>query len=280
MAYTVWNFFGAISGICKNQGINILLNQFFSPLVVTARSIAVTVNTAAISSYQNFMTSINPQIIKSYAAGQKNEMLWLMFRGAKGTFFLIYLVSLPLIFEMPKILSLWIGEPPQYTVLFTRLMLIDTFIDSISYSSATTALATGRIKLYRLVTGCIILLNFPLSLLLLFFGFPAYSAMIVSICLSVITVTVRILILHWLIDFSLLQFLKEVVLPISIVSVTSVIFPVFLYALLPTSFYRLCVIIITSVLSVCGSMYLFGLDRAEKNHIKNIILRKINILME
>jgi O-antigen/teichoic acid export membrane protein len=115
--------FGASVGIFKNQIVNILLNQFFNPIVVAARSIAVTVDGAAMRFSQNFNTAMRPQIIKNYAAGQKEEMLLLMFRGSKGTYLLMYFFALPLVLEMPIILGIWLKNPPEYAVLFSRLIL-------------------------------------------------------------------------------------------------------------------------------------------------------------
>ncbi len=115
-SYTGWNMFGASVGVFKNQMVNIVLNQFFNPVVIASRSIAVSVNTAVSSFSHNFSTAIRPQIIKNYATEQKEIMLSLMFRGIKGTYLLMYLFVLPMIFEAPVILKLWLKNPPAFTL--------------------------------------------------------------------------------------------------------------------------------------------------------------------
>ncbi len=150
--YTGWNMFGASVGIFKYQMVNIVLNQFFNPVVIAARSIAASVNNAVINFSQNFNTAMRSQIIKSYAAGEKEAMLSLIFLGSKGTYLLMYLFVLPLMLETPIILELWLRKPPEYAALFTRLVLLDVLIDSINYPIMTAAHATGKIKMSEILS--------------------------------------------------------------------------------------------------------------------------------
>ena len=159
--YTGWNTFGAAVGTFKFQLVNILLNQYFSPVLITARGIANQVNGAISSFAMNFSNAVRPQIIKLYAAEQKKEMLTFMFSTARYTFYLMFLLAAPLFFEMESVLRLWLKEIPDYTVLFTQLLLIDVMIDSISYSLGFGVQATGNIKWYQIVVGGILLLNLP-----------------------------------------------------------------------------------------------------------------------
>jgi O-antigen/teichoic acid export membrane protein len=276
-SYTGWNLFGSLVGIFKIQAINILLNQFFNPVIVAARGIASTVNSAVISFSNNFSTALRPQIIKSYAADNRKEMLKIMFYGSKGTYFLMYLFTLPLVLEANTVLSLWLKSPPEYTVLFTRLALIDALIDSISYPIMTVAQATGKIKLYQSVVGGILLLNLPVSWVLLLRGAPAYSVMITAICLTFIAFIARLLILKRLIDYSMVYFLKEVLLPVTKISILSAIIPFILYNILETGIVRLLMVAGLSILSVCGFVYMFGLSYQDRRKLRIIILDRIHI---
>ena len=125
--------FGSAVGVFKNQIVNIILNQFFNPVVNAARGIAAQVNSAVNSFAQNFSTAVRPQIIKNYASGEKEKMLQLMYRSCKATFLLMFVFALPLILEMPYVLKLWLKNVPEYAVLFTILALLDALIDTISY---------------------------------------------------------------------------------------------------------------------------------------------------
>jgi O-antigen/teichoic acid export membrane protein len=270
-SYSGWNLFGTASGIFKNQIVNILLNQFFNPMVVAARSIATQVDNAAMSLSQNFSTAIRPQIIKSYATEEKEMMLSLMFRGSKGTYLLMYLFVLPLVLEMPMILGLWLKNPPEYTVLFTRLMLVDILITSMSYPIMTVAQATGTIMLYQSVVGGIILLNVPFSWIILQMGAPAYSVLIIAISIAFIATIARLLILKRLVDYSIGQFLRIVLIPVLIISIVSSILPVIVCCLLPQNILRLLLVTGTSVISVGLYSFYIGLNGKERKKIKNVI---------
>jgi O-antigen/teichoic acid export membrane protein len=254
--------------------VNILLNQFFNPVVIAARGIAAQVNGAVVSFSQNFSTVMRPRIIKSYAAGQKDAMLALVFRGAKGTFFLMYVFTLPLVLEMPFVFSLWLKNPPEHAALFTRLALIDALIDSINSPLMAASQATGRIKLYQSVVGGILLLNLPASWAALSFGAPVWSVMVIAIMLTIAAFLVRLIIVKRLIGFSIRSFIKQVLSPLVIVSLSSVILPLASYLFLGYGFIRLLLTIFLAVVSVGSCAYLFGLNRREQYVIKNKITRR------
>jgi O-antigen/teichoic acid export membrane protein len=265
--FTGWNLFGAFSGIFKNQGVNILLNQFFNPLVIASRGIASMVYTAVASFSQNFSTALRPQIIKKYANGYKDEFILWVFRGSKTTYFLMYLFIVPLILEMSTVLSLWIKNVPGHAVVFTRLILIDALIDSITFTIITSVQAIGKIKLYQSVVGGILLLNVPLSWIFLIMGYPSYFVMIVGICLTFMVFIIRLLIMRMLIDFCIFQFFKEVLLPICKISVLSMILPVIIYVNLKQSLLRFFLVAGVSIVSTGGSIYFLGLSSMERYKI-------------
>jgi O-antigen/teichoic acid export membrane protein len=271
IGFTGWNLFGACAGVFKNQMVNILLNQFFNPIIVTARGIAGSVSSAVMSFSQNFSSAMRPQIIKNYASENKTEMLKIMFYGCKGTYFLMYVFTFPLILEMPLILSIWLKKIPEYSVLFTRLVLFDALIDSVSFPIMTAAQATGKIKLYQSVVGGILLLNFPVSWVILRLGAPAYSVMAVAVCLTFIAFVVRILILKRLIIYSLKHFLIEVIIPVCAVSLLSAIMPLVVFRILDYGFLRLLLITGTSVVSVCIFTFIIGLSDTDRIRVKSMI---------
>jgi O-antigen/teichoic acid export membrane protein len=279
IGYIGWNLFGSFVGIFKNQLVNILLNQFFNPLVIASRSIAASITSAAASFSYNFSTAIRPQIIKNYATGKNIEMLSLVFRGAKATYFLMYIFVLPITLEMSLLINLWVNNQPHYTILFARLALIDMLIDTISYPLITVAQATGRIRLYQSVVGGILLLNLPLSWLALSFGMPAYSVMVIAICISLMAFLVRLLIVQRLVNYSIIHFLREVILPICMVTTLSAIIPIIIYHRLDQSFLRLGLSLFVSVISVCTCIYFIGLSTVERQMIKKIIKNRLHVLV-
>ena len=269
--YSGWNMVGASVGVFKNQILNILLNQFFNPIVVAARIIAVQVESAAISLSQNFNTAMKPQIIKNYAAGEKDKMLLLMFRGSKGTYLLMYIFVLPLLLEMPIILKFWLKDPPEYAVLFTRLMLFDVLLTSISYPVMTVVQATGKMKLYQSVVGGVLLLNLPVSWVFLLMGAPPYSVLIIAVFFAVAALIVRLLILKRLIDYSIRRFFRLVIAPVLIISAISAILPVLINYFSLQNVLRLCLVTIVSIISIMVCSYVIGLTYGERQKVKDII---------
>lgn len=274
-SYTGWNLFGASVSVFKVQIINILLNQFFNPVVIASRGIAASATNAANSFAQSFSTAMRPRMIKTYAMGQKDEMLKIMFNGAKGTYFLMYFFTLPIIIEAPMLLSVWLKNPPEYASIFTRLSLVDVLIESISYPIISAAQATGRIQIYQSVVGGILLLNFPISWIILSMGAPAYSVMVVSIILAVLASAARQWILKHLINYSISLFFLKVYVPITIVSLLSAIVPVLLNHVIEYGFFRLCVVACISVISIGICIFWFGIDTSERQKIKTFLRNKM-----
>ena len=275
VSYTGWNMFGSAVGVFKNQIVNIILNQFFNPVVNAARGIAAQVNSAVNSFAQNFSTAVRPQIIKNYASGEKEKMLQLMFRSCKATFLLMFVFALPLILEMPYVLKLWLKNVPEYAVLFTILALLDALIDTISYPIMAAAQATGKIKLYQAVVGGVLLLNAPIAFVVLKLGAPAFSVFIVSISVTSLAFIVRLCILNKLINFSFWNFIWKVFIPIICCAGLAFIVPYFVRNLLDSSFIRLCVTVIVSVICVALSGYFVALSKNERQWIVGIIKSKM-----
>lgn len=275
ISYSSWNLFGSSVSIVKNQILNILLNIFFNPVVNAARSITIQVNNAVNSFAGNFTTAMRPQIIKQYAAGKYKEAIRLVLNGCKYTFFLMLIFSMPLILEMNYVLKIWLSNPPNLATIFTRLALIDAVITSISYQIMTLAQATGKIKLYQSLVGGILLLNVPVSYIVLKLGAAAYSVMIVTIIISCIATVVRLLILKRLVPFSLTDFFTKTLLPILCTTSAACIIPTIIHFAMPESFTRFCLVMLVSVLITALCIITIGLSQNERIYILKLIKTKI-----
>lgn len=273
-SYVGWNLFGSSVGVFKNQIVNILLNQFFGSLVNAARAIASQVSAAVTSFSQNFSTAIRPQIIKTYAAEEKEECLSLTFRGCRMTFFLMYIFTLPLLLEMPFVLDVWLKNPPENAVLFARLVLIDALVDSVSYPIMTLAQATGKIKLYQSAVGGILLMNLPASYVCLKCGLPAYSVLVAAICITFIAFVVRLFIVKVLTDFSIRSFLMSVCLPIFAVTVLSAVVPVAARYFIKGGVMNFICVVFLSVIFTSASILFVGMNKSERVSVLNMMRRR------
>ena len=146
-----WNFIGASSAVLRDQGGNVVINLFCGPAVNAARGIAFQVNTAVHGFVTNFMTALNPQITKSYASGDREYMMTLIFQGARLSFYMLLVLSLPILVNTHYILALWLKIVPEHTVLFVQLILLFGLSESISNPLITAMLATGKIRNYQII---------------------------------------------------------------------------------------------------------------------------------
>ena len=277
ISYSGWNLFGGVAAVLNTQGINILLNMFFGPVVNAARAIAYQVGNAVNQFAFNFFTAVNPQIIKYYGAGEKQQMMNLVFLSSKFSFFLLFILSMPVLLETNFILTRWLKNLPEYVILFTRLVIIIALIDSLSNSLVTSAQATGKIKLYQAVVGGMLLLNLPVSYFLLKLGFPPQATMYVSIVIAVICLFLRLWILRRLVDLSISNYFKKVLMSVISVSVAAYIIPLFIIFQLDENITRFMIVGVSAVLTSSMAIYCLGLSGSERKYfIKEIKYRLIN----
>lgn len=275
ISYSAWNLFGTLAGVFKSQITNILLNLYFGTVVNAARAVAAQVNGAVSSFAQNFTTAIRPPIIKTFAARERKNAFILACRGSKYTFFLLYMIALPLLLEMNIVLNIWLKQPPADAVLFTRLVIIETVMVSVSYSIMALCQATGKIKLYQGIVGGILLLNLPVSYFALKQGSPAYFVMIIAIIIEILAFFARIIIIKKLTYFSITVFFLKCLLPCILVAVLASIIPIYIFNIMPDNVFRLFIIIITSIICMVIFIFLVGMTKEERKSAIEKINKKI-----
>jgi hypothetical protein len=219
--------------------------------------------------------ALRPPMVKSYAAGQDNKMMSLIFIGTKATFFLMYIFVLPFVLEMPIMLSIWLKSIPEYLVVFARLTLLDRLIWSINYPLDTAVLSAKKIGLYQIVIAGSLLFNLPFSLIALLLHYPAYSVLVIGIIISFITFFLRLVIIRRFIIFPIRLFLKEVIVPVSVVALAASVLPLILFCSMRQSMLRLSLVILASVISLCACMYCMGINTLERKQITEVVVNKL-----
>jgi O-antigen/teichoic acid export membrane protein len=276
VSYSGWNLFGAMAGIFNNQGVNIVLNIFFGPVVNAARGIAFQVSASVNQFVKNFMTATRPQIIKYYAAGEKDEMLKLVFQSSKFSFMLLFIISMPVLLETEFIFSLWLKKVPDYTILFTRITIITSLVDSLSPSLMTAAQATGKIRLYQIVVGGVMLLNLPISYVFLKLGYPPQTVFYLALVNSVVCLYLRLALLTRMVELPLRSFNISVIIPVLLISVAAYIIPIIFLNNVDAGFLRFIIICSTGMVSSSIAIYIFGLTKNEKLFLINAIKKYKN----
>ncbi len=262
-----WNFIGAASAILRDQGGNIVINLFYGPAVNAARGIAIQVNSAVTGFVTNFMTALNPQITKSYASGDREYMMTLIYQGARLSFYMLLLLSLPILVNTHYILVIWLKLVPDHAVLFVQLMLIFAMCESISNPLITAMLATGRIRNYQIVVGGLQIMNLPISYVCLRMGCIPESVLIVAIAISQCCLAARLYMLRGLIGLSSLKYLKNVYINVIAVTMVSVIIPLLLSINLTESFLSFVTISLTSIVCTIIVELYIGCNKSEREFV-------------
>lgn len=274
--FASWSMFGNLSGVLYGQGLNMLLNVFFGPVVNAARAVAVQVQNAIQQFVSNFQMALNPQITKTYAKGEMAEMHKLMFRSARFSFYLLFLLSLPFLFETEFILTIWLKTVPDNTVVFLRIMICTSLIYALANPLMVANQATGKVRKYQAVCGSILLMILPISYVCLRLGCPAYSVFIVHFVVESVTQLARMLILRPLIGIRIRGYLTNIYIKVILVTALSLLVPLVVYENMDNTAARFLVMCVTCVLSVGIVTYSVGLSRNERAFFRSKASAAIN----
>lgn len=268
-----WNFVGASSAILRDQGGNIIINLFCGPAVNAARGVAMQVNTAVSNFVNNFMIAVDPQITKSYAAKDYDYMMKLVFQSARLSFYILFILSLPIIITTPYLLDLWLDKVPEHADNFVRLILIYTMSESLAHPLITVMLATGKIRNYQLVVGGLQLLNLPLSYMGLRMGLPPEFVMVVAVIVSIVCELARLIMLRNMIGLSVRSFMRRVYLNVIGVTLLAAIVPVGISTLLQDNFITFIVLCAISVACASIVIYFVGCNINERLMVNRQIVK-------
>ena len=271
LSFTGWNFIGSAAGILSNQGINILVNIFFGVTLNAARGIAEQANHAISVFVTNFMTALNPQITKSHASGDFKYMNTLMYRGSKYAALLYWCIGSVLFIESDYILSVWLVEVPDYAVLFLKLTIVYSMFLALSNTLYIGMLATGKIKNYQIVMGCLLLFGVACCYMAFFWGLGPEWSYISMIVVAVVSLYVRLILLERMImGFNATIYIKEVLYKVLIVIIVSMIiqFVITRYHFSSEGL-KFLIVLLTNIVIIPTFSYLLALDNEERSFIRN-----------
>ena len=272
LGFSGWSLFGATANVANNQGTNIVLNMFTNVTVNAAMGIANQVNNAVYSFVSNFQTAFKPQLVKSYAAGEKEEFNNLIIRSAKFSFYLLWIIVLPLTLNLDFVLQIWLKNVPDFSIGFVKLILIYSLFESINGPLWLAVQATGKIKKYQIIVSCLIFSNLPLSIIAFSLGANPYWVLLIRIILECFITMFRLLYLNKTQKFSVISYVKNVMIPVLIVMIVSFIITSLVSSCFSglVFFFGSCAIsVIVNMLLVC----LVGINKNERKMIVNFFKR-------
>lgn len=274
--FSGWNILGKVSIMLKEQGLNMVLNIFFGPIVNAARGIAFQVNGALAGFVNNINIAVKPQLTQSYAQGDIKRTFSLMFSISKLCYIILLILAMPVCIEIDYVLHLWLGDNvPDYTNVFIVLVVATTFINNLNAPVSFVVYAIGNIKKYQIYTSVIELFILPVSCIILKLGAAPWVVFVVALFFVIIGQIVSLKILKELENYSISNYFLLVILPLIFITICSIIVSFLINRLLPEGLLRLCLEVVVNSISILIFTYLFALNSSEKCFIKNYIINKI-----
>lgn len=277
LSFTSWTLSSGVAVIGYNQGLNILLNVFYGPIVNASRSIASQIQSAVSLLFNNFQVAIRPRIVKLYAGGSMIEMHDLLLKGAKFSAFLSMLLAIPIFVYSNQILELWLEEVPEYSNAFVRLVLISSFFSSVSQHTFMAIHATGDIKKFQVLESCLLLSILPIAYVLIrFFDVSPVWVLGVYVVVECLTTIVRIVVSYDKINLSVRLFYTKVFIPIvKVFIMSSALIYLLNYFFVDNSIFVFLLFLALSCIIVVVSIYFVGINTDEKNYLKTVVLKNL-----
>ena len=276
-SFSGWSLFGSLANLSASQGLNILVNIFYGVTVNATLGVANQISSTVYQFISNFQMAFNPQIVKAYAADETEKLKNLMFSTSRLSFFLLLIIALPLILNMDFVLNLWLVNVPQYTAIFSKLILFFFLIEALSAPLWMFVQATGNIMNYQILISLLIFLNFPLAYLTLSYNLPVYYVWVIRIIVGCIVFFARCIYIRNEYEFPLKRYCIQVLFPIIIVTMISVPCSVFIWNIITGSWLRFIISSLFALSFTTLIIFLLGLNRRERELVLNVVRSKLYI---
>ena len=261
--FATWTIYSMGCVVGRSQGVAIILNRFFGTVINSAYGIAQQVYSSVSFMSKAIVNAMSPQIVKAEACNDRQRMLHLAESSSKYAFLLLAIIAIPLIFEMPEVLTLWLGEVPEHTVTFCRFIIIASLCDQTTLGLATANQAIGRIRNFSLTINSIKVLTLPAFWLCLWLGYGVTAAMWVYFCFEVFCAAMRLPFLKYTAGLSIRHFVSNVFGRVLIpsVAISAVCYLMVTYVELP---FRFLLTGVVTVVTAAITIWFFALDDAER----------------
>ncbi len=270
-SFSSWTLIGSMSVVALSQGIAIIVNVFFGVIANASLGLSDQVLAAINRVTGNFQTAFNPQIIKSYAAGDLTYLKKLISQSSKLSFALVLLAVAPLFADTHFILSVWLGTVPEYLVSLVRIVAIYVLIDCISGPFVTVIYAVGKLKRYQISISVIILMNLLLAFILVYSKLPLYLVVLARVSSTFFLLLYRLNVVRKFIGFDVKEYLLTVLIRLTTVSVFSLVTIYYVNLFLPKNFLGLFTLLLISTFTVVFLFFIMVLSIEEKTFCKQKI---------
>lgn len=262
-----WNIYGCAVWMLNEQGVNILLNMFFGPVVNAARGLALQVNSAVNQFSSSFYTAVRPQVIKSYASRQYDEFHQLLYRSGRFSYYLMWFLCVPLMLRPSFILNLWLKEVPEYTAPFLVLVLVYSLINTFNNPLWTAIQAVGKLRKTSIYGSTFYLIAFPCCYLALKMGMSAVSVFYITIIVRFFYLIIAAWILGEYTDVNVKTLMRLIIWPSALISAVSLAVLLPLNAFVADDFVGFLCMGLASVIVNGIVIFSLGMSRGERAFI-------------
>ena len=274
--FTGWSLFGTFSMVLNTQGVGMILNVFFGPLLNAAQSVAVQVVNATSTMGSNLQVVAAPQVVKAYSSGDMDLFQSLIEKSSRFAFFLMLILAVPVIVEADFLFDLWLGKPPEFSVRIAQILLATALLTSLSLPLMTAAQASGDIKKYQIIVGSTMISSIPVGIAFLSYGAGPLSLFLVNFAAAAVSLVLRINILKTLVKLDAGSYVRNTLFPVAIVASVSAILAGILYTWLPNHsiwpIFGLFGVLFSTIISV----WLFGVKESERAWLVSSIRAKVS----
>ena len=273
--FTGWNLVEMFAWTTQGQGVNMVMNFFCGPVANAAQGIASNISSAVNSFCSNLSVAFRPQLVQSYAAGNYERTINMMFTMSKAMFVMMTMMVIPLSLEMDYVLKIWLGEViPEYTLQFAILVLLSMLPRNMTMALSQVVHASGKMKNYQLGSTIVILLILPISYILLESGCSPVYIYVCNIFIFILLWGVDLYLLRKIFEFSMRNYFKTVVVPCVLTMLISAIFPYIVHQFMSEGFFRLVIISVVAIITVVIIAYFILLNNKEKKLLTGMLKKK------
>lgn len=276
VSFSGWSLFGGVANMANSQGINMVMNIFCGVAVNAAMGIANQVNAAVYQFVGNFQTAFSPQIVKLYSAGDHDAFIRLIFRTSKFSYYMMFFLAFPLMLNADFVLSVWLGNVPEYAADFARWTLAFMLVEALSGPLWMSVQATGKIRNYQMIVSAFIFTNLPLCVLLLWCGSSPVWVLACRAGINVLTTLWRVFYLRGKVGLPSWKYLREVGGNVLFVSAAAACVPVLVWLGVPaeSAWTRLFASCAASAVCVAGTVWFLGFSAHERNSLRGILFKR------
>ncbi len=281
LGFSGWNLFGSFSNIMRDQGINLIMNFFFGPIVNAARGVAMQVNSGVTGLVTSILTPVRPQVVQSYARGEIDRVMNLTYTISKFSLFFLLIISFPLCFEIDFVLTVWLGDNiPPHTQAFIIIILMTSAILIPMSSQAALVHASGKMRNYQVIGSIVKIISVPLAFILLKKGFEPEWALIMVLLFDAIGLVVGMFIIRSIMSFDIIEYFKKVFVPIIPVFIVAFCVCWFLHNSISSDLLRFILVLFVNSIISMSLIYLIGTTKEEKKIVIQLLFRKSNIAVK